>query len=121
MGVDSTDRERVEDAREEISRILSDDEMRDAALLVFANKQDLPQAMPAAELTEKLGLHSLQGRQWFIQSTCATNGTDCMRDLIGFQKSWPSGDVKLLLDIEFVGFLRHLQLVGSKGTLCASM
>jgi len=72
--VDSTDRERVEDAREEISRILSDDEMRDAALLVFANKQDLPQAMPAAELTEKLGLHSLQGRQWFIQSTCATKG-----------------------------------------------
>lgn len=31
--------------------MLNEDELRDAILLVFANKQDLPQAMPAAELT----------------------------------------------------------------------
>eukprot|EP00850_Spirogloea_muscicola_P004792 SM000021S06425 [mRNA] locus=s21:124057:125049:+ [translate_table: standard] len=35
------------------------DELRDAVLLVFANKQDLPNAMNAAEITDKLGLHSL--------------------------------------------------------------
>jgi len=39
---------------------------------VFANKQDLPNAMPAAEVTEKLGLHNMRNRQWFIQSACAT-------------------------------------------------
>merc|ERR1712032_472088 len=38
--------------------------MRDAVLLVFANKQDLPNAMTAAEVTEKLGLHNLRNRQW---------------------------------------------------------
>ncbi|GFH14705.1 ADP-ribosylation factor, putative, expressed [Haematococcus lacustris] len=38
------------------------DELRDACLLVFANKQDLPNAMNAAEITDKLGLHNLRGR-----------------------------------------------------------
>lgn len=42
---------------------LSEDELRDAILLVFANKQDLPNAMNAAELTDKLGLHNMRNRQ----------------------------------------------------------
>jgi signal recognition particle receptor subunit beta len=41
------------------------DELRDAVLLVFANKQDLPNAMNAAEITDKLGLHSLRQRHWY--------------------------------------------------------
>ncbi|KAG2376576.1 ADP-ribosylation factor 1 cold-induced protein [Vigna angularis] len=40
------------------------DELREAVLLVFANKQDLPNAMNAAEITDKLGLHSLRQRHW---------------------------------------------------------
>ncbi|PWZ44405.1 ADP-ribosylation factor 1 [Zea mays] len=55
-------------------RIYGLDELRDAVLLVFANKQDLPNAMNAAEITDKLGLHSLRQRHWYIQSTCATTG-----------------------------------------------
>jgi len=72
--VDSNDRERVSEAREELQRMLNEDELRDALLLVFANKQDLPNAMNAAEITDKLGLHSLRQRAWYIQSTCATSG-----------------------------------------------
>merc|ERR1712188_230185 len=72
--VDSNDRERISEAREELSRMLAEDELRDAVLLIFANKQDLPNAMNASELTDKLGLHELRNRQWFIQATCATNG-----------------------------------------------
>merc|ERR1712213_196714 len=72
--VDSNDRDRSEDAKEELTKMLNEDEMRDAVLLVFANKQDLPNAMTAAEVTEKLGLHNLRHRQWFIQSACATTG-----------------------------------------------
>lgn len=45
--------------------ILFQDELRDAVLLVFANKQDLPNAMNAAEITDKLGLHSLRQRHWY--------------------------------------------------------
>ena len=65
--VDSNDRERVSEAREELQRMLNEDELRDALLLVFANKQDLPNAMNAAEITDKLGLHGLRQRTWYIQ------------------------------------------------------
>jgi ADP-ribosylation factor 6 len=40
--VDSQDRDRVDEAKQELHRILSDREMKDCLLLVFANKQDLP-------------------------------------------------------------------------------
>ncbi|XP_019181830.1 PREDICTED: ADP-ribosylation factor 2-like [Ipomoea nil] len=68
--VDSNDRDR----RDELHMMLNEDELRDAVLLVFANKQDLPNAMNAGEITDKLGLHSLRQRHWYIQSTCATSG-----------------------------------------------
>jgi hypothetical protein len=42
---------------------LQEDELREAVLLVFANKQDLPNAMTASELTQKLGLQSLRNRK----------------------------------------------------------
>ena len=37
--VDSNDRERVGEARDELQRMLAEDELRDAVLLIFANKQ----------------------------------------------------------------------------------
>ena len=55
------------EARDELQRMLNEDELRDAVLLVFCNKQDLPNAMSAAEVTEKLGLQSLRQRNWYIQ------------------------------------------------------
>merc|ERR1711916_362923 len=61
--VDSNDRERVQEAHDELSKMLNEDELRDAVLLVFANKQDLPNAMSVAEITDKLGLHSLRNRK----------------------------------------------------------
>ena len=57
-----------------LDKCLKECMLRDAVLLVFANKQDLPNAMTAAEITDKLGLHSIRQRHWFIQSTCATSG-----------------------------------------------
>ena len=41
--VDSNDRERIAEARDELNRMLAEDELREAVVLVFANKQDLPQ------------------------------------------------------------------------------
>ena len=46
---------------------LLEDELRDAVVLVFANKQDLPNAMNVSEVTEKLGLRSMRSR---TVSTC---------------------------------------------------
>jgi len=72
--VDSNDRDRIGEANEELQKMLREDELRDATLLVFANKQDLPNAMSVSEITDKLGLHSLGSRKWYIQATCATTG-----------------------------------------------
>ncbi|XP_009858856.4 uncharacterized protein LOC100184752 [Ciona intestinalis] len=72
--VDSNDNERVSEAQEELHRMLNEDELRDAVVLVFANKQDLPNAMSTACLTDKLKLSGLRNRQWYIQATCATTG-----------------------------------------------
>ncbi|WRT68461.1 uncharacterized protein IL334_005437 [Kwoniella shivajii] len=72
-----------------LQRMLSEDELRDALLLVFANKQDLPNAMNAAEITDKLGLHSLRQRSWYIQAACATSGDGLYEGL-----EWLSANLK---------------------------
>ena len=43
-------------------------------LLVFANKQDLPNALPSDAIAERLGLGSLKSRQWQIFRTSAIKG-----------------------------------------------
>ncbi|XP_072299097.1 ARF GTPase 2a [Eucyclogobius newberryi] len=87
--VDSNDRERLAEAKEELNRMLGEDELRDAVLLVFANKQDLPNAMNAAEITDKLALHALRNRNWYIQATCATSGDGLYEGL-----EWLSNELK---------------------------
>ncbi|XP_055837040.1 ADP-ribosylation factor 2-like [Episyrphus balteatus] len=72
--VDSSDRERINEAAKELNGILVEEELRDALLLVYANKQDLPNAMTAAELRDKLHLHQLTARRWYIQASYATQG-----------------------------------------------
>eukprot|EP00183_Erythrolobus_madagascarensis_P004926 CAMPEP_0185856612 /NCGR_PEP_ID=MMETSP1354-20130828/29085_1 /TAXON_ID=708628 /ORGANISM="Erythrolobus madagascarensis, Strain CCMP3276" /LENGTH=164 /DNA_ID=CAMNT_0028558873 /DNA_START=683 /DNA_END=1177 /DNA_ORIENTATION=- len=72
--VDSSDRERIVEAREELHKMLSEEELRNAVLLVFANKQDLPNAASTAELANALQLPNLRQRSWYIQACCATNG-----------------------------------------------
>jgi len=73
--IDSNDRERMSEASEELQKMLSEDELRDAILLVFANKQDLPNAQSVSQIRDSLKLDSLNTRKWYIQSTCATQGS----------------------------------------------
>jgi small GTP-binding protein len=73
--VDSNDRERVALAKAELGRLLEAEELQKAIVLVFANKQDLPNAHSAAELADKLALASRIKNAWFIQPCCATEGS----------------------------------------------
>jgi small GTP-binding protein len=73
--VDSNDGDRIQEAKSELFCLLKEEELRGSVLLVFANKQDLPLALGTTQLAEKLGLHTLCGRKWHIQATCAKNGT----------------------------------------------
>lgn len=72
--VDSNDHSRFEEAAMELHKLLSEDQLHDAAVLILANKQDLPYAVSASELTDKLGLHSVRRHQWFVQPCSALTG-----------------------------------------------
>ena len=74
--VDSTDRARIEEARSELHKILSNDEVQqtNSAVLVFANKQDLPHAIPPTEMIEKLALRSVPCMNWYCQGSVASTG-----------------------------------------------
>ncbi|OQO01318.1 ADP-ribosylation factor-like protein 1 [Cryoendolithus antarcticus] len=72
--VDSTDVERLEIAGEELRAMLGEEELRDAALLVFANKQDSKGARGAGEISEALGLGGLKDRNWSIMGCSAIDG-----------------------------------------------
>ncbi|KAJ0978658.1 hypothetical protein J5N97_014132 [Dioscorea zingiberensis] len=109
--VDSNDRDRVVEARDELHRMLNEDELRDAVLLVFANKQDLPNAMNAAEITDRLGLHSLRHRHWYIQSTCATSGEGLYEGL-----EWLSNNIANKME-GMTPEERQRSLVGSLATV----
>jgi len=85
--VDSNDRDRIEDARDELHKTLADETMRDVALLVYANKQDLPNAMTSSEVGEKLGLHDLRGTKWYLQGSCATSGEGLFEGLDWLSKA----------------------------------
>lgn len=100
-------------------RIINDREMKDVVLLVFANKNDLPNVMDVAEVTEKLGLARLRERcvglgcllrflcrlcfvgskffllslrvfsVWHVQSSCAISGDGLLDGL-----TWLNQQVK---------------------------
>jgi len=87
--VDSSDRERIQESHDELHKMLNEDELRDAIVLVFANKQDLPNALSVTELTEKLGLNQLR-RKWYVQAACATQGTGLYEGWTGLVRSCQS-------------------------------
>ncbi|GMH75990.1 hypothetical protein TL16_g06934, partial [Triparma laevis f. inornata] len=75
--VDSCDRDRMEEARFELHKILTNDEVKQTnrAVLVYANKQDLPGALNPAEVVQKLELNSINpSLEWYCQGSTATNG-----------------------------------------------
>ena len=71
--VDSNDQIRMKTARDEVQKMMDEPNLRDAKLLVYANKQDMPGAMPASELIDTLQLRNLK-QEWFVQPTCAIDG-----------------------------------------------
>lgn len=71
--VDSNDRKRIDEMKDQLNRILIDNDLRDVIVLIIANKQDLPNAMSTTELIEKLNLKQVK-QKWHIQATNAMNG-----------------------------------------------
>lgn len=111
--IDSSDRARIDEARQELHRIINDREMKDSLLLVFANKQDLQEgrphgkytwpspvssttsmltfslAMKPQEVTDALQLSKLKDKVWYVVPSCATTGEGLLEGL-----AWLSNNVK---------------------------
>jgi ADP-ribosylation factor protein 1 len=74
--IDSSDRERLSEARDELHKVLNDSEMEaeNPLILVYANKSDLSNALSASAVGDGMRLHSLK-HKWFIQPSSAALGT----------------------------------------------
>lgn len=65
--------ERMPEAREELFALLEAPELRNVPVVIMANKQDMPGALSASEVTRRLNLNELRNR-WYMQPTTATTG-----------------------------------------------
>ncbi|KAG9103031.1 ADP-ribosylation factor-like protein 2 [Ceratobasidium sp. 370] len=72
--VDSGDRLRMNDCREELHALLQEQRLAGASLLVFANKQDITGSMTDEEIKRALDLPSIRSHRWRIQACSAYTG-----------------------------------------------
>ncbi|XP_062993871.1 putative ADP-ribosylation factor-like protein 5C [Elgaria multicarinata webbii] len=72
--IDSTDRERLTVTKEELYKMLAHEDLRNAAVLIFANKQDVKNSMSTSEISNFLTLSSIKDHPWHIQGCCALTG-----------------------------------------------
>ncbi|KGB78929.2 ADP-ribosylation factor-like 2 [Cryptococcus deuterogattii R265] len=72
--VDSSDRMRMNDCRNELKELLHEERLAGATLLVFANKQDLAGSMPLEEIRDTLELQSIISHRWIVYPCSAFTG-----------------------------------------------
>merc|ERR1711862_341615 len=72
--IDSSDSRRLEESGAELKELLAEDKLANVPLLIFANKQDLLQAVPADEIVQMLQLDGIVDLTWTIQACSAKTG-----------------------------------------------
>ncbi|XP_066916364.1 E3 ubiquitin-protein ligase TRIM23-like [Clytia hemisphaerica] len=80
--IDSTNSERLCEAHDELAKLLAEKRLEDALILIYANKQDLPNAVSMDTLSERIGIHRLcSGRTWTMIPCSAHTGDGLQRGL----------------------------------------
>ncbi|CAD5209489.1 unnamed protein product [Bursaphelenchus xylophilus] len=72
--VDSADKDRIGISKQELVSMLEEEELKDAILMVIANKQDIQGCLTVAEIHKALGLDALRNRSFQIFKASATKG-----------------------------------------------
>jgi ADP-ribosylation factor-like protein 4 len=73
--VDSKDKERLEEAKIELAKLLRTPETLGLPVVVLANKQDLPGSLDAGQIEKLMGMHELPSSHlWHVEPTCAITG-----------------------------------------------
>ncbi|XP_036098145.1 ADP-ribosylation factor-like protein 14 [Molossus molossus] len=90
--VDSTDKRRLEDSRREFEHILKNEHIKNVPVVLLANKQDVPGALTAEDITRMFKVKKLCcDRNWYVQPCCALTGdglAEGFRKLTEFVKSY---------------------------------
>ncbi|KAJ3496607.1 hypothetical protein NLG97_g2534 [Lecanicillium saksenae] len=87
--VDSTDRLRIEDCKEELHGLLQEERLAGACLLIFANKTDVDGCMTETEILQGLRLDEIRTHQWHILQCSAMTGKNLKEGL-----AWVVEDAK---------------------------
>lgn len=73
--IDSSNKDRLSEAQNELAKLVQEKELREASLLIFVNKQDIQPCISIEDLTESFGLFKLCcNRSWHIQACDAKSG-----------------------------------------------
>lgn len=72
--IDSSDKDRISISKEELWKMLAHEDLRKAAVLVYANKQDIKGCLSVAQISKELNLTAIKKHKWQIQPCCAISG-----------------------------------------------
>jgi small GTP-binding protein len=72
--VDSADCDRMKNVREELHKLNKEQSLQKSFILIYANKQDLPNALNKEQITAELDLNELTFYAWHVQASIATTG-----------------------------------------------
>ena len=72
--IDSNDKENYEESKNQFYKILQNDTLKNAVILIFANKQDLITSKKVNEIIEIYELDSIKNHVWHIQPCSANTG-----------------------------------------------
>ncbi|XP_053930337.1 ADP-ribosylation factor-like protein 14 [Cuculus canorus] len=90
--VDSSDKQRLEESKKEFVLILRNEFIKNVPVIVLANKQDLPGALNAEEITRRLNMKKYcSDRNWYVQPCCALTGeglAEALHTLTTFAKNY---------------------------------
>lgn len=119
--VDSANEERIEEAKAELFNLVDSAQINGAPILIFANKQDLPNASAPMEVSAKLSLHNLSSNHlWYLQPTSAECGDgilEGLRVLSDMIAQWKS-DIK---DLKSGRRNRHRKLAASRSNSASNI
>ncbi|XP_022083725.1 ADP-ribosylation factor-like protein 1 [Acanthaster planci] len=90
--VDSSDKDRMGISKSELVAMLEEEELKNALLLVMANKQDIEGALTDTQVASELGLAALRNRKYQIFKTSALKGDgleEAMQWLVNELKTSP--------------------------------
>jgi|UniRef100_K3X8E3 small GTP-binding protein len=89
--VDAADGYRISEAAEELAKLFEHEELQDAKLLVYANKQDHPGCMSLHDIREKLNFDRVTRNPRHIQAAVAVSGEGVYEGLDWLSKAMTGG------------------------------